>query len=195
MLGVWQIQSHPDILRAFNPAYAVAFLRETKAYSVLITLGALMLVVTGGEAMYADLGHFGALPIRVGWFAIAFPALLLNYLGQGALMLEHPPAHNGELFYSMAPREFLYPVVALATLATVIAAQGLISASFSLASQAVALGLFPRLRIIPACQLEGDHGLGGLVGVREKLRGGSRPACQSEDARGHPAVELFRPRC
>ena len=148
VLGVWQIQSHPDILRAFNPAYAVAFLRETKAYSVLITLGALMLVVTGGEAMYADLGHFGALPIRVGWFAIAFPALILNYLGQGALMLEHPPAHNGELFYSMAPREFLYPVVALATLATVIASQGLISASFSLASQAVALGLFPRLRII-----------------------------------------------
>ena len=148
VLGVWQIQSHPDILRAFNPAYAVAFLRETKAYSVLITLGALMLVVTGGEAMYADLGHFGALPIRVGWFAIAFPALILNYLGQGALMLEHPPAHNGELFYSMAPREFLYPVVALATVATVIAAQGLISGSFSLASQAVALGLFPRLRII-----------------------------------------------
>ena len=148
VLGVWQIQSHPDILRAFNPAYAVAFLRETKAYSVLITLGALMLVVTGGEAMYADLGHFGALPIRVGWFAIAFPALLLNYLGQGALMLEHPPARNGELFYSMAPREFLYPLVALATVATVIAAQGLISASFSLASQAVALGLFPRLRII-----------------------------------------------
>ena len=85
VLGVWQIQSHPDILRAFNPAYAVAFLRETKAYSVLITLGALMLVVTGGEAMYADLGHFGALPIRVGWFVTAFPALLLNYLGQGAL--------------------------------------------------------------------------------------------------------------
>ena len=148
VLGVWQIQSHPDILRACNPAYAVAFLRETKAYSVLITLGALMLVVSGGEAMYVALGHFGAFPIRVGWFAIAFPALILNYLGQGALMLEHPPAHNGELFYSMAPREFLYPVVALATLATVIASQGLISGSFSLTSQAVALGLFPRLRII-----------------------------------------------
>jgi KUP system potassium uptake protein len=148
MLGVWQIQSHPDILRAVNPAYAIAFLRETKAYSVLITLGALMLVVSGGEAMYVALGHFGAFPIRVGWFAIAFPALILNYLGQGALMLEHPPAHTGELFYSMAPREFLYPVVALATLATVIASQGLISGSFSLTSQAVALGLFPRLRII-----------------------------------------------
>ena len=148
VLGVWQIQSHPDILRAFNPAYAVAFLRETKAYSVLITLGALMLVISGSEAIYADLGHFGAFPIRVGWFAIAFPALILNYLGQGALMLEHPPAHSGELFYSMVPREFLYPVVALATLATVIASQGLISGSFSLTSQAVSLGLFPRLRII-----------------------------------------------
>ncbi len=148
LLGVWQIQSRPDILRAFNPAYAVAFLQQTKSHTVLVTLGALMLVVTGGEAMYADLGHFGARPIRVGWFAIAFPALILNYLGQGALMLEHPPAHHGELFYSMSPREFLYPLVALATLATVIASQGLISGSFSLASQAVALGLFPRLRII-----------------------------------------------
>jgi KUP system potassium uptake protein len=147
-LGVWQILIHPEILSAFNPAYAVAFLQETEAYSVLITIGALMLVVTGGEAMYADLGHFGARPIRLGWFAIAFPALMLNYLGQGALMLEHPPAHSGELFYSMAPRELLYPLVALATVATVVASQGLISGSFSLTSQAIALGLFPRLRIV-----------------------------------------------
>jgi KUP system potassium uptake protein len=147
-LGLWQIQQHPEILRAFNPVYAFAFLRETQGHSVLITVGALMLVVTGGEAMYADLGHFGARPIRLGWFAIAFPALLLNYLGQGALMLEHSPAHAGELFYSMVPREFLIPLVVLATLSTVIASQGLISGSFSLASQAVALGLFPRLRIV-----------------------------------------------
>ncbi|MGA9548603.1 MAG: KUP/HAK/KT family potassium transporter [Rhodomicrobium sp.] len=148
VLGLRQIQLHPEILRAFNPIYAFAFLHETKAHSVLITVGALMLVVTGGEAMYADLGHFGARPIRMGWFTIAFPALILNYLGQGALMLEHPPAHAGELFYNMAPRELLYPMVLLATLATVIASQGLISGSFSLASQAVALGLFPRLRIV-----------------------------------------------
>ena len=148
VLGLRQIVAQPEILKAFNPAYAIAFLQETKAYSVLITVGALMLVVTGGEAMYADLGHFGARPIRLGWFAIAFPALMLNYLGQGALMLEHPPAHDGELFYSMAPREFLYPMVALATVATVIASQALISGSFSLAAQAVALGLFPRLRVI-----------------------------------------------
>jgi len=148
VLGLRQIQLHPEIMRAFNPIYAFAFLHETKAYSVLVTVGALMLVVTGGEAMYADLGHFGARPIRMGWFAIAFPALILNYLGQGALMLEHPPAHDGELFYNMAPRELLYPMVLLATLATVIASQGLISGSFSLAYQAVALGLFPRLRIV-----------------------------------------------
>jgi KUP system potassium uptake protein len=148
VLGLRQIQIHPEILRAFNPVYAFAFLHETKAHTVLITVGALMLVVTGGEAMYADLGHFGARPIRVGWFAIAFPALILNYLGQGALMLEHPPAHDGELFYNMVPHELLYPMVLLATLATVIASQGLISGSFSLASQAVALGLFPRLRIV-----------------------------------------------
>jgi KUP system potassium uptake protein len=147
-MGLWQIQMQPEILRAFNPVYAFAFLQKTQAHSVLITVGALMLVVTGGEAMYADLGHFGARPIRLGWFAIAFPALLLNYLGQGALMLEHPPLHDGELFYSMVPREFLIPLVVLATLATVIASQGLISGSFSLAAQAVALGLFPRLRIV-----------------------------------------------
>jgi len=148
VLGLRQIQLHPEIMYAFNPVYAFAFLQQTKAHSVLITLGALMLVVTGGEAMYADLGHFGARPIRIGWFTIAFPALMLNYLGQGALLLEHPPAHDGQLFYNMVPREFLYPMVALATLSTVVASQGLISGSFSLASQAIALGLFPRLRIV-----------------------------------------------
>ena len=109
VLGVRQILLHPEILKAVNPVYAFTFLQESKAYSVLITIGALMLVVTGGEVMYADLGHFGARPIRVGWFTIAFPALMLNYLGQGALMLEQPPAHDGELFYNMVPREFLYP--------------------------------------------------------------------------------------
>jgi KUP system potassium uptake protein len=107
-----------------------------------------MLVVTGGEAMYADLGHFGARPIRIGWFAIVFPALLLNYLGQGALMLGQPPAEAGQLFYSMVPRPVLYPMAGLATLATVIASQALISGAFSLASQAIALGLFPRLRVV-----------------------------------------------
>ncbi len=147
-LGVRQIVLHPEILHAANPAYAVAFLRQTGAYGVLLTLGALMLVVTGGEAMYADLGHFGARPIRTGWFALVFPALLLNYLGQGALMLGRPPEDGGQLFYNMVPPALLYPMVGLATLATVIASQALISGAFSLASQAIALGLFPRLHVV-----------------------------------------------
>jgi len=113
-----------------------------------LTLGALVLVVGGAEAMYADLGHFGARPIRMGWFAIVFPALILNYLGQGALMLHAPPAGGASLFYSMVPQTLLYPVIGLATLAAVIASQSLISGAFSLASQAIALGLFPRLHVV-----------------------------------------------
>ena len=148
VLGVRQIALHPEILHAFNPAYAFAFLQENGGYTVLLTLGALMLVVTGGEAMYADLGHFGVRPIRTGWFALVFPALLLNYLGQGAVMLGHPPAEEGQLFYSMVPHALLFPMVGLATLATVIASQALISGAFSLASQAVALGLLPRLHLV-----------------------------------------------
>ncbi len=148
LLGVRQILAHPEILYAFNPLYGLAFLQETEAHRVLLTLGALMLVVTGGEAMYADLGHFGARPIRTGWFAIVFPALILNYLGQGALLLGNPPAEESQLFYSMVPEALLYPMVALATVATVIASQALISGAFSLASQASALGLFPRLRTV-----------------------------------------------
>ncbi len=147
-LGVHQTGLHPEILAAFNPLYGFAFLQHTESYRVLLTLGALMLVVTGGEAMYADLGHFGARPIRTGWFAVVFPALLLNYLGQGALMLGSPPAQEGELFYSMVPQLLLYPMVALAAFATVIASQALISGAFSLAAQAIALGLLPRLRVV-----------------------------------------------
>jgi KUP system potassium uptake protein len=148
VLGVRQIEAHPEILRAFNPLLGLEFLRQSETRSALFTIGALMLVVTGGEAMYADLGHFGARPIRIGWFALAYPALILNYLGQGALMLDHPPAESGQLFYSMAPQELLYPAVALATLSTVVAAQGLISGAFSLAAQAIALGLMPRMRVL-----------------------------------------------
>lgn len=148
VLGVRQIELHPEILHAFNPIYGFTFLQQTEAHRALLTLGALMLVVTGGEAMYADLGHFGARPIRIGWYAVVFPALILNYLGQGALMLDRPPAQGEQLFYSMVPHVLLYPMVALATLATVIASQALISGAFSITAQAIALGLLPRLHVV-----------------------------------------------
>ena len=147
-LGVWQIERHPEILAAFNPFYGLKFLYHAGLFEALLILSALMLVVTGGEAMYADVGHFGALPIRTGWFAVVYPALLLNYLGQGAYLLSGIPVTNGKLFYSLVPQSLLYPMVLLATAATVIASQALISATFSLTSQAIRLGLFPRLKLL-----------------------------------------------
>ena len=145
-LGVIQIVDQPGILAAFNPAYGIAFLRGAGGYGSLLILGALMLVVTGGEAMYADLGHFGATPIRISWFAFVYPALLMNYLGQGAYLLSGKPVAGDKLFYSLVPHALLYPMVLLATIATVIASQALISGAFSLASQAIGIGLFPRVR-------------------------------------------------
>jgi len=148
VLGAAQIRHQPEILAAFNPLYGFAFLRRAGFYDALLILGALMLVVTGGEAMYADLGHFGAKPIRMSWFAIVYPALLLNYLGQGAYLLSGTPVAGGKLFYSLVPHEMLYPMILLSTIATIIAAQALISAAFSLASQATGLGLLPRLQVL-----------------------------------------------
>ena len=147
-LGVWQIGLHPQILAAFNPMYGVAFLRHAGAFDTLVILSALILVVTGGEAMYADLGHFGARPIRASWFGVVFPALLLNYLGQGAYLLSGEPVAGGKLFYNLVPAPLIFPMVLLATIATVIASQALISGAFSLASQAIRLGLFPRLTLL-----------------------------------------------
>ena len=143
VLGGTEIAREPAILAAFNPALGVRFLARSGPREALLILGALMLVITGGEAMYADLGHFGARPIRVGWFAVVFPALLLNYLGQGAHLLGGEPIAAGKLFYSLAPA----PLVILATLATVVASQALISGAFSLTSQAIGLGLFPRFDV------------------------------------------------
>jgi KUP system potassium uptake protein len=148
ILGLHQIVLHPQILRAFDPLLGLSFLGRVGLHEALLILGALMLVVTGGEAMYADLGHFGVLPIRVSWFALVYPALLLNYLGQGAFLLSGAPIAGGNIFYSLIPAGFLYPMILLATAATIIASQALISAAFSLASQATALGLFPRLRVL-----------------------------------------------
>jgi KUP system potassium uptake protein len=147
-LGVAQIAREPQILMAFNPVYGLAFLAHAGFREALLILGAMMLVVTGGEAMYADLGHFGARPIRISWFAVVFPALLANYLGQGAYMLSGAPVEDGKLFYSMAPAPLLFPLVLLATVATVIASQALISGAFSLTSQAIGLGLLPRIAIL-----------------------------------------------
>jgi KUP system potassium uptake protein len=147
-IGLIQICRQPGILAAFNPMYGLMFLAHASLYNVLFILSAIMLCITGGEAMYADLGHFGPLPIRLGWFVMVFPALLLNYLGQGAYLLSGNAIAGGNLFYSLVPAPLLLPMVLLATLATVIASQSLISGAFSLISQAVRLGLFPRIHIL-----------------------------------------------
>jgi len=147
-LGAWQIEHHPEVLAAFNPILGLEYLRHAGLFDALLILSALMLVVTGGEAMYADVGHFGAQPIRAGWFAVVYPALLLNYLGQGAFLLTGAPIAGGKLFYSLVPPLLLYPMVVLATVATVVASQALISGAFSLVSQAIRLGLFPRLNLL-----------------------------------------------
>jgi KUP system potassium uptake protein len=148
VLGAWQIERHPEILAAFNPVLGFSFLWHAGLFDALLILGALMLVVTGGEAMYADLGHFGARPIRTSWFAVVYPALLMNYLGQGAYLLSGAPVAGGKLFFSLVPPVLLFPMVLLATVATVIASQALISGAFSLGSQAIRLGLFPRLDLL-----------------------------------------------
>ncbi len=148
VLGAFQIGAHPEIVAAFNPVYGVQFLLHASWFESLLILSALMLVVTGGEAMYADVGHFGSRPIQMSWFAVVFPALLLNYLGQGAYLLSGEPITGGKLFYNLVPQPLLLPMVLLATVATVIASQALISGAYSLVSQAIRLGLFPRLNFL-----------------------------------------------
>ena len=145
ILGIAQIARHPSVLVAVNPAYASDFFIQNGWHGFLI-LGAVFLVVTGGEALYADMGHFGTRPIRIVWFSVVLPALLLNYFGQGALLLEDAEAaHNP--FYRLAPAWALYPMIVLATSAAVIASQAVISGAFSLTMQAVQLGFSPRLKI------------------------------------------------
>ena len=148
ILGARQIMHHPEVLAAFNPVLGLKYLQHVGLFDALLILSALMLVVTGGEAMYADVGHFGAQPIRTSWFAVVYPALLLNYLGQGAYLLSGALVAGGKLFYSLVPPPLLYPMVLLATVATVVASQALISGAFSLGSQAIRLGLFPRLKLL-----------------------------------------------
>lgn len=146
ILGINGMFQHPEIVNAVNPYYAIQFFVHN-GWDGFIVLGAVFLVVTGGEALYADMGHFGRIPIQRGWFFVALPGLLLNYFGQGALMLSRPQTAENPFFF-LAPDWFLIPLVILSTLAAVIAAQALISGVFSLTRQAVQLGFFPRVKII-----------------------------------------------
>ena len=147
-IGARQVIAHPEIFAAIDPTRGLGFLRTAGLRTTLLVFGAVVLTVTGGEALYADLGHFGRRPIRLSWFLVVFPALILNYLGQGAYLLSGAPVVSGNLFFSLVPRALLLPMVGLATLATIIASQALISGAFSLAAQGIALGLFPRMRIV-----------------------------------------------
>jgi KUP system potassium uptake protein len=144
-LGVFHLKDDWSVLRAFNPYYGVRFLVEN-GFVGFIILGSVFLAVTGAEALYADMGHFGKNPIRSAWLLVAFPALALNYLGQGAMVLDHPAA-AADPFYRMVPTAVYWPVVIMATMAAVIASQAVITGAFSMTQQAVQLGLVPRIEI------------------------------------------------
>ncbi|MCO5125417.1 MAG: KUP/HAK/KT family potassium transporter, partial [Rhizobacter sp.] len=145
VLGVMHIAENPAVLWALSPHYALSFVFGHPGIA-FIALASVVLCVTGAEALYADMGHFGKRPIRLAWFGLAMPALVTNYFGQGAMLLVHPlNARNP--FYEMAPTWALYPLIALATCATVIASQALITAAFSVTKQAMQLGYLPRMRV------------------------------------------------
>jgi KUP system potassium uptake protein len=144
-LGIRWIVTEPAVVGAIDPRHAVTFFREN-GYHGFVILGSVFLVVTGGEALYADMGHFGRRPIRLAWFCLVLPALLINYFGQGALLLNHPDAAS-QVFFMMTPAWLLLPVVAVATAAAIIASQALISGVFSITRQAIQLGYFPRLDV------------------------------------------------
>ena len=146
LLGLPFIIKHPQVLTALSPHHAFGFLLRHPDISFM-ALGFVVLCVTGAEALYADLGHFGKRPIRLAWFSTAMPALVVNYFGQGALLLEHPEKANNP-FFELAPEWALYPLIALATVAAVIASQALITAAFSVTKQAIQLGYLPRLRLL-----------------------------------------------
>ncbi|RAP35001.1 potassium transporter Kup [Legionella quinlivanii] len=151
-LGFVQIIKYPQVLQAVHPYYAYEFFYEN-GWRAYLLLGGVFLAVTGGEALYADIGHFGKNPIRYSWFFVALPGLLLNYFGQGANLLLHPEAIENP-FYLLAPSWFFMPLLIISTLATVIASQAVISATFSLTKQAVLLGLYPKLPIV---QTSSEH--------------------------------------
>jgi len=152
VLGVTGIMKNPEVLQALNPSWAVSFFMHYKTIS-FFALGAVVLAITGVEALYADMGHFGKLPIRIAWFIVVLPSLVLNYFGQGALLLSDPKAIKNP-FFLLAPDWALIPLLILATLATVIASQAVISGVFSLTRQAVRLGYLPGMRIIHTSEME-----------------------------------------
>ena len=145
--GAMHLRDDPAVFAAINPVYAITFV-STHGHIGLIALGAVFLAVTGGEALYADLGHFGRRPIQRAWLGLVLPALLINYFGQGALVLAHPESRSANPFYRLVPEALLLPLVVLATAATVIASQAVITGAYSLVRQAIQLGLLPRLAIV-----------------------------------------------
>jgi KUP system potassium uptake protein len=161
LLGVSPIWNRPEILASMHPVYAVKFFLDNGLRGFFL-LGAVVLCITGVEALFVDMGHFGTKAIRISWYFVAFPALVLNYFGQGALILDDP--RNVEnAFYGLVPQAFLYPMVALATIATIIASQAIISGVFSLTRQAIQLGFMPRMRIVHTSEMaEGQVYLPGV---------------------------------
>jgi KUP system potassium uptake protein len=159
LIGLSQIVKDPAVFQGLSPTWAIRFFADHGAAGYLV-LGGVVLAVTGAEALYADRGHFGAAPIRIGWFGLALPALILNYLGQAVFILHHAglakDANTFNPFYQMTPHWALWPMVVLAAIATVIASQAVISGSFSVAKQAVQLGFLPRLRVLHTSTVEGQ---------------------------------------
>ena len=147
-IGLSHVFHNPEIVQALNPINIHYVFESFTLKNFLLLFGSVILVITGGEALYADLGHFGKKPIRLSWTAIVYPALILNYLGQGAFLLSGKKVLNENLFFSTVPQVLLVPVVILATCATVIASQALITGAFSLASQGMAMNLIPKMRVI-----------------------------------------------
>lgn len=145
ILGFISIVANPGVLRALSPTFGFSFLIENRSIAI-VAMGSVVLSVTGAEALYADMGHFGSKPIRQAWFGFVLPSLILNYFGQGALLLDNPAAADNP-FYRLAPELLLYPLVTLATLATVIASQAVISGAFSVSRQAMQLGFLPRIEV------------------------------------------------
>jgi KUP system potassium uptake protein len=152
VLGILGIMQNPAILHALNPIYAFKFF-AVSPWIAFVALGAVVLSVTGAEALYADMGHFGRFPIRLAWFGFVLPALILNYFGQGALILQHPETVKNP-FYLLAPEWMLYPLIILATLAAVIASQAVITGAFSVSRQALQLGYIPRMHVTHTSESE-----------------------------------------